>query len=196
MPTKVAILVFPGVEELDFVGFLEVLAVANRVKGKQHFETKLVGTEDGPIACSGGMRVIPDLDLSELGQHDLLFVPGGGASRRTGVDMLMKNRRVLARLKKSYGEGKRIWAVCTGALVLGKAGLLRGRRAATHHAYFDQLKLAGAIVTPERTVTDGRVTTGGGISSSIDVGLALVESELGKGIKRKVQARMEYSPHS
>ena len=110
--------------------------------------------------------------------------------------MLMKNRRVLARLKKSYGEGKRIWAVCTGALVLGKAGLLRGRRAATHHAYFDQLKLAGAIVTPERTVTDGRVTTGGGISSSIDVGLALVESELGKGIKRKVQARMEYSPHS
>jgi len=191
---KIAILVFPGVEELDFVGFLEALAVSNRVMECEYFEKKLVGTEKGPVLCSGGMKVIPDQTLSELGAHDLLFVPGGGASRRTGVDLLMKDRQVLDRLKESFREGKRVWSVCTGALVLGKAGLLRGRRATTHHASMDQMKSAGATVISERVVTDGRVTTGGGISSSIDVGLALVEQELGKRIRKKVEERMEYPP--
>jgi len=191
---KIAILVFPGVEELDFVGFLEALAVSNRVMECEYFEKKLVGTEKGPVLCSGGMKVIPDQTLSELGAHDLLFVPGGGASRRTGVDLLMKDRQVLDRLKESFREGKRVWSVCTGALVLGKAGLLRGRRATTHHASMNQMKSAGATVISERVVTDGRVTTGGGISSSIDVGLALVEQELGKRIRKKVEERMEYPP--
>ena len=179
---------------MDFVGFLEALAVSNRVMECEYFEKKLVGTEKGPVLCSGGMKVIPDQTLSELGAHDLLFVPGGGASRRTGVDLLMKDRQVLDRLKESFREGKRVWSVCTGALVLGKAGLLRGRRATTHHASMDQMKSAGATVISERVVTDGRVTTGGGISSSIDVGLALVEQELGKRIRKKVEERMEYPP--
>ena len=191
---KIAILVFPGAEELDFVGFLEVLAVSNRVKGGEYFEKKLVGTEGGPILCSGGMKVMPDQTLSELGAHDLLFVPGGGATRGTGVDLLMKDRQVLDRLKASFQEGKRVWSVCTGALVLGQAGLLRGRRATTHHASMNRLKAAGATPVPERVVTDGRITTGGGISSSIDVGLALVEEELGKRFRRKVETRMEYPP--
>jgi len=191
---KVGILVFPGVEELDFVGFLETLAVANRVKGSRYFETKLVGTEEGPIVCSGGVRVVPDQTLSELDEHDLLFVPGGGASRGTGVDLLLKNRRVLDKLEESYREGKRIWSVCTGALVLGEAWLLEVRRSTTHHAYVDRIRLVGAIPSPGRTVRDGRVTTGGGISSSIDVGLALVEEELGKDMRKRVEARMEYPP--
>jgi len=124
----------------------------------------------------------------------LLFVPGGGASRGTGVDLLMKNRQVLDKLRNSYHEGKRVWSVCTGALVLGAAGLLRGRRATTHHASLDQLRLAGAIPVVERVVTDGKITTGGGISSSVDVGLFLVEVELGKDTRRKVEVRMEYPP--
>jgi cyclohexyl-isocyanide hydratase len=191
---KIAILVFPGVEELDFVGFLEALAVANRIKGKKYFEIKVVGTEEGPIVCSGGMKVVPDQTLSGLGEHDLLFVPGGGASRDTGVDLLMKNGEVLARLAKSYKEGKKVWSVCTGGLVLARAGLLRGRKAVTHHAYLDELASSGAKVVQERTVTDGRITTGGGISSSIDVGLLLIEMELGEDFKREVQTRMEYPP--
>jgi cyclohexyl-isocyanide hydratase len=191
---KVAILVFPGVEELDFVGFLEPLAVANRVTGKRHFETKLVGTERGPVICSGGMKLLPDQTLSRLEEYDLLFVPGGGASRGTGVDLLMKNRQVLDKLNESYLRGKRIWSVCTGALVLGEAGLLKGMRATTHHISLDQLRAAGAKVVSERVVTDGRVTTGGGISSSIDLGLSLVEGELGEDVKREVEVRMEYHP--
>ena len=191
---KVAILIFPGVEELDFIGFLEALAVANREKGERYFETQLVGTESGPITCSGGMKVMPDLSLANLGDHDLLFVPGGGASRATGVDRLMEDTALLDRLKKSYRDGKQIWSVCTGALLLGKAGLLKGKRASTHHDYFEQIKSAGAKVTRKRIVTDGRVTTGGGISSSIDVGLALVAEELGKKAARGVQLRMEYPP--
>ena len=191
---KVAILVFPGVEELDFTGFLETLAVANRVNGRKDFETKLVGTEKGPIVCSGGLKVVPDQVLPELREYDLLFVPGGGASRDTGVDLLMKNRQVLDKLKESYRKGKRVWSVCTGALLLGKAGLLRGKRATTHHSYLDQIRSAGAIATLERVVSDGRITTGGGISSSVDVGLALVEAEFGKEIKKMVETRMEYPP--
>lgn len=191
---KVAILVFPGVEELDFVGFLEALAVSNRVRGKLYFETKLMGTERGPIVCAGGMKVVPDQDMSELGEHDLLFVPGGGASRHTGVDLLMKNLRALDRIKRSYQEGKRVWSVCTGALLLGEAGLLKGRRATTHHSSLDQLGSSGATVISGRVVTDDRITTGAGISSSIDVGLALIEEELGGDMRRKVELRMEYPP--
>ena len=185
---------FPGVEELDFVGFLEALSVANRLAGREHFETELVGTSAGTITCSGGMRVVPDLTLDELGRHDLLFVPGGGASRGTGVDLIMKNERVLDTLRKSHGDGMRVWSVCTGALVLGKAGLLKGRRATTHHSHIDKLESAGAKVVRERTVTDGRVTTGGGITSSIDVGIELVKGELGGRLARKVQTALEYPP--
>lgn len=193
---KVAILVFPGVEEFDFVGFLETLVVANRVKGRRYFETELVGTDDGPIVCSGGVKVVPDRTLSQLKEHDLLFVPGGGASSSTGVDLLMKNRQILGRLEESYREGKKVWSVCTGALVLAKAGLLKGKRAVTHHAHLNKLRSFGVTVVQNRTVTDGRVTSGAGISSSIDIGLLLVEQELGEGFKRRVQMRMEYPPPS
>jgi cyclohexyl-isocyanide hydratase len=193
---KVAILVFPGVEELDFVGFLETLAVANRLKGRKHFEIELVATEEGPIVCAGGMKVLPDRTLSGRLGCDLLFVPGGGASRGTGVDLLTKNEQVLDAIRGTYGEGKSVWSVCTGALVLAKAGLLKGRRAVTHRAFLSEVQSAGARVVRRRVVTDGRVTTGGGISSSIDVGLALVRDELGEGTKRGVQRRMEYPPSS
>jgi len=191
---KVAILVFPGVEELDFVGFLEVLAVANRVQGERYFETELVGTEAGPIECSGGLKVIPDGKLRDLGGQDLLFVPGGGAKRGTGVDTLLGNRLVLGALQKAYGEGKMVWSVCTGALLLARAGLLDGRAATTHHEFFDDLKRSGAKVRRARVVVDGRITTGGGISSSIDVGLELVKETLGREAAKEVGERMEYPP--
>lgn len=191
---KVAILVFPGVEELDFVGFLETVAVANRLSERRHFEMKLVGTERGPVICSGGMKIVPDQILPDLREYDLLFVPGGGASGGAGVDLLMKNKQVLDRLSESYLRGKRVWSVCTGALVLGEAGLLKGLRATTHHAFLDQLRSTGATAVSDRVVTDGRITTGGGISSSIDVGLALVEEELGEDTKKKVEASLEYPP--
>jgi len=190
----VAILVFQGAEELDFVGFLEALSIANRVEGRRHFETTLVGTERGLVTCGGGMKVMPDLILSELGEQDLIFVPGGGASRGTGVDLVMNDEKVLDRLRKSYEKGNRVWSVCTGALVLGKAGLLRGKQATTHHRHFSDIKSAGARVTRQRTVAAGRVTTGGGISSSLDVGLALVEEELGKEVRKRVEIVMEYPP--
>jgi cyclohexyl-isocyanide hydratase len=193
---KVAILIFTGVEELDFVGFLETLAVANRVKARECFETNLVGVGKGPVTCSGGMRVLPDTALSEMVDHDIIFVPGGGASRGTGVDLICKNKQVLKALNQAYGQGKRVCSVCTGSIVLGKAGLLKGRRATTHHDYFAAIKAEGAALSRRRVVVDGRITTGGGISSSIDVGLALVEQELGEGVRREVQARMEYqSPY-
>jgi len=191
---KVAILVFPGVEELDFVGFLEVLAVANRVRGERYFETELVGTEAGPIECSGGLKVVPDGNLRDLGGQDLLFVPGGGAKRGTGVDTLLGNRPVLGALKKAYEEGKMVWSVCTGALLLARAGLLDGRAATTHHEFLDDLKRSGAKVRRARVVVDGRITTGGGISSSIDVGLELVKETLGREAAKEVGERMEYPP--
>jgi transcriptional regulator GlxA family with amidase domain len=197
---RVAILVFPGVEELDFVGFLETLAVANRVVGRKWFETQIIGTKRGPIVCSGGMKVMPDRTIASPGRHEVFFVPGGGASRRggvsrrTGVDLASKNRRVLELLRMSYRRGEKVWSVCTGALILGSAGLLKGRKAVTHHAFLDQLQVYGARVVNARTVTDGRITTGGGISSSIDVGLELVRKSLGTSVARQVRKGMEYHP--
>jgi transcriptional regulator GlxA family with amidase domain len=191
---KIAILVFPGVEELDVVGFLEVLAVANRLRGERCFETELVGTEAGPIECSGGLRVVPDGSLRDLRGQDLLFVPGGGARRGTGVDKLLGNRLVLDALKKAHEEGKMVWSVCTGALLLAKAGLLDGRAATTHHEFLEDLRQSGAKVRNARVVVDGRIATGGGISSSIDVGLELVKKTLGREVATEVGKRMEYPP--
>lgn len=191
---KVSILVFPGVEELDFVGFAEVLGVANRANGKGHFQVQIVGTRQGLIHCRGGLRILPDRVLPSIGAHDLLFIPGGGASARTGVDLLVENEDVLEVIRKSYSGGKQVWSVCTGALVLGRAGLLKGKRATTHHSYYGGIRAVGATVVPERVVRDGRITTGGGISSSLDVGLALVEEELGEEVRKEVQAMMEYPP--
>ena len=146
---RVSILVFPGVEELDFVGFLEVLAVANRVVGRRWFDTQLVGTARGPIVCSGGMKVIPDRTLFGLSSQDMIFVPGGGASRGSGVDIISKDQRVLKLLRSAAHRGEYVWSVCTGALVLASAGLLKGRRAVTHHGFLEQLKAQGAKVVRE-----------------------------------------------
>jgi cyclohexyl-isocyanide hydratase len=189
---KVSILVFPGVEELDFVGFLEVLAVANRAKRRSWFETELVGTVRGPIRCGGGMRVVPDKTVTQMRGQDMIFVPGGGASRGTGVDAVSHDERVLRLLRSAERRGKLVWSVCTGALILGSAGLLRGRRATTHHSFLDRLGEYGAKVEKKRVVSDGKITTGGGIASSIDVGLELVRRTLGERTKRAVQLSMEY----
>jgi len=191
---RVSILVFPGVEELDFVGFLEPLVVANRVVGRRVFATELVGTSKGPIECSGGVMVVPERIVSEPGRQDLIFVPGGGASRGRGVDLAAKDERVLRLLRSAERRGEYVWSVCTGALILGSAGLLKGKRAVTHHGFLDQLRGHGAKVARARTVTDGKITTGGGISSSIDVGLELVRQTLGEKTAREVRKRMEYHP--
>ena len=191
---KVSILVFPGVEELDFVGFLEVLAVANRVVGHRWFDTKLVGTTRGQIECSGGLKVVPDATVAKPGGEDMIFVPGGGASRGGGVDIVSKDERTLRFLRSLSRQGKPVWSVCTGALILGSAGLLKGRKAVTHHAFLDRLKLYGAKAVRARVATDGKITTGGGISSSIDVGLELVRQSLGRKVADEVKRRMEYNP--
>ena len=199
-PLSVSILVFPGVEELDMVGFLEVLAVANRVVGKRWFATSLVGTSKGPIVLSGGLKVVPDCTIAHPGRHDMIFVPGGGAGRGRdsgrggGVDAASKDERVLRLLRSAEKRGALVWSVCTGALILGSAGLLKGRRATTHHAFIERLRSYGARPVRARTVTDGRITTGGGISSSIDVGLLLVGLSLGTKAVRGVEERMEYYP--
>jgi cyclohexyl-isocyanide hydratase len=189
---KVSILVFPGVEELDFVGFLETLAVANRVESRRVFDTELVGTAKGPIKCSGGMSVMPDKTVNQVRGQDMVFVPGGGASRGTGVDAVSHDERVLRLLRSSERRGKLVWSVCTGALILGSAGLLNGRKATTHHGYLGRLEGFGAKAVRKRVVSDGKVTTGGGISSSIDVGLELVRQKLGRSAARAVKRRMEY----
>lgn len=181
-------------EELDFVGFLEVLAVANRVKGRRWFEMEIVGTSKGPIVCSGGLKVVPDRTIARPGEQDMVFVPGGGASRGSGVDLASQDRRVLKLLRSAERRGDLVWSVCTGALVLGSAGLLKGKRAVTHHGFLDRLEEYGARVVRGRTVSDGKITTGGGISSSIDVGLELVRQSLGEKAMRQVQERMEYHP--
>jgi cyclohexyl-isocyanide hydratase len=194
---RVSIIVFPGVEELDFVGFLEVLAVANRVKGRKWFEAELLGTSKGPIECSGGMKVLPDRVIGRGGDQDLVFVPGGGASRDGrggGVDLASKDERVMKLLRSAERRGKPVWSVCTGALILGSAGLLKGRRAVTHHSFLDKLAKYGATISRDRIVSDGKITTGGGIASSIDVGLELVRQSLGQNVARQTRERMEYHP--
>jgi len=110
------------------------------------------------------------------------------------VDALRKDTEVIGLVRAAHERGKKVWSVCTGGLVLAEAGLLRGRKAVTHHEHLDELQEMGAKVVRKRVVRDGNIVTAGGISSSIDLGLELVKDELGREVARLTGERMEYPP--
>jgi len=189
---KAAILIFPGVEELDFVGVYEVLAKGRamagegKIKIREPLEVELIACTR-EVKCANGMTVLPHRLYRGLQDYDALIIPGG-----RGVQALRDDEGLLREIRKfAERPGALIASVCTGALVLAWAGVLEGRRATTHHDHREQLA-AYCDVVPERVVVDGNVITGGGISSSLDLGLRILEIRLGEEVAGKVRARIEY----
>ena len=189
-PKRIAFLVFPRLTLLDFVGAYDALRRIATMSIDPEVTHRIIGTEP-EIADETGLVVKPDGVYEDLAPFDLLYVPGG-----LGTRALMDDARLLDYLK-TWGPARPLASVCTGALLLGRAGYLRGRRATTHHRAYDLLRpLCREVVTDRRVVDEGQVVTAGGVASSLDLGLYLVEKFWGADARVRIAAQMEYRGYS
>lgn len=190
-PRKVAILVWDGVELLDFAGPGEVFAAASSlaVEGPA-FEVFTVGLTGDPITSQNFLEVVPDYSFEQSPRPDVLVVPGG----RTGA--LQQNAALLAWVRASAGDADAVMSVCTGAMVLAKAGLLDGKEATTWYGAIDSLRsgFPEVIVRPgTRFVDNGAIITTAGVSAGIDGALHVVARLHGRRVAERTAQYMEYA---
>ena len=176
-------LVFPELTQLDMTGPFEVLY---RLPGS---ETHLIWKTREPIRTGGGLMLVPTTTLADCPPLDLICIPGGG-----GVDALLDDAEVLDFVRRHAATARFVTSVCTGSLLLGAAGLLRGRRAACHWLSRDLLAAFGAVPDAARVVVDGNVITGGGITAGIDFALRVVAEIHGRELAEQIQLAIEYDP--
>jgi len=187
----VAVAVFEGAEELDFVGPWEVLA-AWRHLHPDEVSVSLVGDTLDPVTCAKGMRVLPQTTWDDLGEADVLVYPGGFGTRTKLGDESLRSR--LRAMKES---GTLMTSVCTGALVLADAGLLDGLPATTYWSAFDELLPLGRNIEPrpdDRFVDAGPIITAAGVSAGIDMALHLVGRLASPERARDVRRYIQYDP--
>ena len=183
MPLHIGLLLFPQVQQLDFTGPYEIFATLPDTK------VHLVCKEVVPVISATGLIFTPDMAMADCPQLDVLCIPGGA-----GVNALLKDEEVIAFIRQQAAAAKYVTSVCTGALVLGAAGLLQGRRATTHWASHHFLARYGAIPVRERVVRDGNLFTGGGVTAGIDFALTLAAELCGRDAAEAVQLALEYAP--
>jgi cyclohexyl-isocyanide hydratase len=182
-PFRVGFLLFPDITQLDLTGPYEVL---RQMPGA---EVHLVWKTRQPVRAAGGLSILPTATYADCPQLDLVCVPGG-----SGMNALLTDRETLDFLIRQAKDARYVTSVCTGALVLGAAGLLKGKRAATHWMSRDLLKEFGATPSDERVVIDGNVITGGGVTAGIDFALKVVAEIAGEDVARAIQLGIEYDP--
>ncbi|RYG11870.1 MAG: DJ-1/PfpI family protein [Burkholderiales bacterium] len=183
MTTQIGMVIFPGMTALDFAGPLEVFG---RIPDAQvHVLAKVLD----PVKTDIGFHEIPTMRMADAPRLDLLFVGGG-----PGSTAMMEDEEMVDFFRRRAPDAQWITSVCTGALILGAAGLLRGYRAATHWAAMGVLPLLGATPVDERVVVDRNRITGGGVTAGIDFGLVVAKELRGEEVARKIQLVMEYDP--
>ncbi|HEY1410556.1 MAG TPA: DJ-1/PfpI family protein [Rhodopila sp.] len=180
---RIGLLAFPAMTQLDLTGPLQVFA---NLPGA---DVRVLWKTLDPIQTQGGLRLVPDTTLDDCPKLDVICVPGG-----TGVLDLMEDVEVLTFLRARAEEATFVGSICTGSLVLGAAGLLRGRKATTHWAWTHLLVPLGAIPTKGRVVRDGKFFSGGGVTAGIDFALTMVAELAGQDIAESIQLRIEYAP--
>ncbi|MBL26359.1 MAG: AraC family transcriptional regulator [Rhodospirillaceae bacterium] len=183
MPLRFGLIVFPGVQQLDLTGPYEVFASAPDT------DVRLVWKEKEPVMSSTGLSLMPTASFADCPALDVLCVPGGG-----GVDALLRDETVLEFVRRQAANARFVTSVCTGSLVLGAAGLLKGKRATTHWNAHDFLDRLGATPVRERVVEDGNLITAGGVTSGIDFGLTVIGRLLGQDEAEMIQLALEYAP--
>jgi cyclohexyl-isocyanide hydratase len=181
--TTIGLLVFPNVQQLDLTGPYEVFA---SLPGAV---VRLVWKTGETVTASTGLELQPDTTFADCPPLDVLCVPGGA-----GVNALLEDAETLAFLRRQAERARYVTSVCTGALVLGAAGLLAGRRATTHWASHDLLATLGAVPTKGRVVRDGNILSGGGVTAGIDLALTLVAELAGRAAAQAIQLQLEYAP--
>ncbi|MDO9428225.1 MAG: DJ-1/PfpI family protein [Methylobacterium sp.] len=183
MTLQIGLLAFPNVQQLDLTAPYEVFAM---IPGAT---VHLVAAGLDPLASATGLVLTPTVRMADCPVLDVLCVPGG-----VGVNALMTDQGVLAFVREQAKTARFVTSVCTGALVLGAAGLLEGRRATTHWASLDLLAAFGATPVAERVVRDGNLLTGGGVTAGIDFALALAAELVGRAEAEAIQLGLEYAP--
>jgi cyclohexyl-isocyanide hydratase len=176
-------LIFPRLTQLDMTGPYEVLARLPDTK------VELVARTLAPVTTDRGMQIVPTVTYETCPPLDVVMVPGG-----PGQQDLMEDEAALSFLRKQAATAKYVTSVCTGSLVLGAAGLLKGKRATCHWAAIEHLKALGAIPVSEKVVIDGNIVTGAGVTSGIDFALKLAAILESEEVAREIQLGIEYDP--
>ncbi len=192
---RVGILLFDDVEVLDFCGPFEVFSTTRldeeaRYRSDSPFEVLLIAERDGPIHTRGGMEVQPHHSLNTCPPLDILLIPGGLGTRKE-----TENPAVLDWIRQRASTVETLASVCTGAMLLGRAGLLEGRRATTHWRSLDRMRESFPNVHVDYSkhfIKDGNVYTSAGISAGIDMSLMVVADYFGEDIARATARNMEY----
>ena len=181
-PLSIVFALFPGVTHLDFTGPHQILC---RLPGAK---VTVASLEGGEIEADG--LIFAHLPrLTDVEACDVLVVPGG-----FGTTQAMANPAFLDEIRRLAAGARYVTSVCTGSLVLGAAGLLKGKRAACHWAWREQLALFGATPDPGRVVRDGKVFTGGGVTAGIDFALTIAAEIAGEDVAQAIQLGVEYAP--
>src|ERR1041384_1540022 len=184
MPFHIGLLVFPDITQLDMTGPYEVFIKFPDAK------VHLVWKSGEPVTAGGGMQLVPTTRFAECPQLDLICVPGGA-----GMNALLNDAETLDFIRRQAKGARYVTSVCTGALVLGAAGLLKGKRAATHWMSREMLSSFGATPVAERVVVDGNVITGGGVTAGIDFPLTGAAEAFSPDLAKAIQLGIEYDPH-
>jgi cyclohexyl-isocyanide hydratase len=180
---QIGSLIFPRVDQIDFTGPFEVFS---RIPNATCLT---IAKERGPLSDGRGLILTPEKTFSEVGQLDLLHVPGG-----PGQEALMDDEETLSFIRRQSINAKYTFSVCTGALILGAAGLLRGKEATTHWAAFQLLSYFGAIPVDKRVVLDGNLVSAAGVTAGIDGALRVAELLCGTQKAQEIQLDIQYAP--
>ncbi len=180
---RIGLALFPGLCQLDLTGPQEVLVRLPETA------VDVVARTTAPVRTDRGLTVVPDVALADAPQYDVFVMPGG-----PGQQELMADAEWLGFLRSQAAGARTMMGVCTGALVMGAAGLLRGYRATTHWSCHDLLAILGAEPVDRRVVIDRDRVTAAGVTSGIDGALALAELLHGRALAERIQLGMEYEP--
>ncbi len=180
---NIGFVIFPNLTQLDFTGPLQVLSRLPDAK------THIVAKSLDPVPSDCVLSIPPTATFRDCSQLDLICIPGG-----SGVAQAMVDAETIAFVRRQAESARYITSVCTGAFVLGMAGLLKGRRATTHWAYTDLLSKVGATHEKSRVVWDGNVITAGGVTCGIDFALRIVAGIAGDEVAQSIQLGLEYDP--
>ncbi len=180
---KIAFLLFPGLTQLDLTGPAQILS---RLPGAR---TDLIWKDTAPVMTAAGFAIVPTATMASVAAADILCIPGG-----IGISDVIEDDEAIDWIARVGGSAQWVTSVCTGSLILGAAGLLRGYRATCHWAWHHHLARFGAEPVKARTVTDRNRVTGGGVTAGIDFALTLAAATHGEAVARNLQLAFEYDP--
>jgi cyclohexyl-isocyanide hydratase len=180
---EIGALLYDGLDQIDLTGPFEVLS---RISNSTY---RIYGLTEDPVRDIQGLRLTPDSSIEDAPPLDVLHIPGG-----SGQEQLMHDERLLNWLRVQTANAQCVLSVCTGALLLGAAGLLRGRRATTHWSALEVLSLFGADPVDERVVIDGHIVFAAGVTSGIDAALTVAARLRDVQTAQEIQLQMVYAP--